>query len=65
MEQDFEKIIADFESETGFVCAVTNTTASRADAFFGPRICFKSSERAAQFGKQFIELWNDFLLLQE
>lgn len=26
------------------------------------RICFKTSERAEQFGRQFIDLWNDFLL---
>lgn len=25
-------------------------------------ICFKTSKRAIQFGKQFIDLWNDFLL---
>lgn len=48
----------------GFVFAYTYYTASLASASYGSRLCFKSSERAAQFGKQFIELWNDFLLFR-
>lgn len=31
-------------------------------AVYGSRLCFKTSERAEQFGKQFIDLWNDYLL---
>jgi len=27
-------------------------------------LCFKTAERAKQFGKQFIDLWNDFLLIK-
>ena len=46
-----------------FVFAGTAYTASGADAAVGSRLCFSTSERAEQFGKQFIELWNDFLLL--
>jgi hypothetical protein len=30
----------------------------------GARLCFKTSERAEQFGKQFIDLWNDFLIIK-
>ena len=30
----------------------------------GSRLCFSTSERAEQFGKQFIDLWNDFLLFR-
>ena len=30
----------------------------------GGRLCFKSSDRAKQFGTQFIDLWNDFLLIK-
>ena len=48
----------------GFVCADTLPAASVAYASFGSRLCFKSSKRAAQFGKQFIDLWNDFLLFR-
>lgn len=45
----------------GFVFANTNYTATYALANFGSRFCFKTSERAKQFGEQFIDLWNDFL----
>lgn len=45
----------------GFVYAFANSTASDATANFGSRLCFKTSERAKQFGEQFIDLWNDFL----
>jgi len=48
----------------GFVCADTNYTASCAAAYLGSRLCFSTSERATQFGKQFIDLWNDFLLFR-
>jgi hypothetical protein len=27
-------------------------------------LCFKTSKRAEQFGKQFIDLWNDFLIIK-
>ena len=42
----------------GFVCAATTTTPTCASAYFGSRLCFKSSERAEQFGKQFADLYN-------
>lgn len=46
----------------GFVCAATATTATATGAYVGSRLCFKTRERAEQFGKQFIELWNQMLL---
>lgn len=46
----------------GFVFARTANSASYASAAVGSRLCFSTSERAEQFGKQFIDLWNDFLL---
>ena len=49
------------EDAAGFVFANTNYTATAAYAYFGSRLCFKTSERAKQFGEQFIDLWNDFL----
>ena len=52
------------KSGAGFVCAVTDWTATSAYAFVGSRLCFKTSERAKQFGEQFIDLWNDFLLFR-
>ena len=45
----------------GFVYA-TNNTATNANAYIGSRLCFKSSARAAQFGKQFADLYNKFFL---
>lgn len=48
----------------GFVCASTFNTASYAYAYFGSRLCFKTRERAMQFGKQFIDLWNDVFLFR-
>ena len=47
---------------TGFVCASTHDTPSHASASFGSRLCFKSSARAAQFGKQFANLYNKVFL---
>ena len=49
---------------SGFVFAYTGNAASSARAYFGSRLCFSTSERAEQFGKQFIDLWNDFLLFR-
>ena len=46
----------------GFVCANTNTAPTYANANFGSRLCFKTEERAAQFGKQFVELYNKVFL---
>ncbi len=45
-----------------FVCVTTNRTPATASASFGSRLCFKTSERAAQFGKQFAELYNKVFL---
>lgn len=46
----------------GFVCAYTHYSPVYASAYLGSRLCFKTSERAAQFGKQFIELYNKVFL---
>lgn len=48
----------------GFVFAYTSYTASGAYAIVGSRLCFKTRERAMQFGKQFIDLWNDVFLFR-
>lgn len=53
------------DDAAGFVSAYTANTASNASAYFGSRLCFKSEERATQFGKQFIDLWNEFLLFDK
>lgn len=46
----------------GFVCAYTDNTAAYANAYFGSRLCFKTPERAEQFGKQFDDLYNKVFL---
>ena len=46
----------------GFVCANANTAPSYTVAHIGSRLCFKSANRARQFGEQFIDLWNKVLL---
>lgn len=52
------------DKAAGFVFATSDLTASTAYAYFGSRLCFKTSARARQFGEQFIDLWNDFLLFR-
>ena len=42
----------------GFVYGFTASAPSGANATFGFRLCFKTRERAAQFGKQFTHLYN-------
>ena len=46
----------------GFVYADTHYTPTYANANIGSRLCFKSSARAAQFGKQFADLYNSAFL---
>lgn len=48
----------------GFVYAYAYSTAAYANAIIGSRLCFKTRERAMQFGKQFIDLWNDVFLFR-
>ena len=46
----------------GFVFADTLNAPTNAPANLGSRLCFKSSARAAQFGKQFTDLFNKVFL---
>ena len=50
-------------ASAGFVYAYTHCTPTYASANVGSRLCFKTSERATQFGKQFAELYNKVFLL--
>lgn len=45
-----------------FLCVTTNRTPVTASASFGSRLCFKTSERAEQFGRQFADLYNKIFL---
>ena len=46
----------------GFVYATIGSTPTAGHTLIGSRLCFKTSERAAQFGKQFAELYNKVFL---
>ena len=49
----------------GFVSANTDSAPTTADATIGSRLCFKSSARADQFGKQFENLYNKVFLINK
>lgn len=49
----------------GFVAASTANAATYTDASFGSRLCFKTRNRAIQFGKQFVDLYNQVFLLNK
>lgn len=51
------------KGHAGFVYALRTATYANADV--GSRLCFKSSNRARQFGKMFTDLFNDFLLFNK
>lgn len=46
----------------GVGCSHTYYTATYARALFGSRLCCKSDELATYFGKQFENLWSEYLL---
>lgn len=49
----------------GFVYATTYLTPSATSAYLGSRLCFKTRNRAIQFGKQFVGLYNQVFLLDK
>lgn len=49
----------------GFVYAITYYAASYTYAYIGSRLCFKTRNRAIQFGKQFVGLYNQVFLLNK
>lgn len=51
------------DDAAGFVYAATYNAAANANAYIGSRLCFKSSARAAQFGKRFTRLYNEVFTL--
>lgn len=46
----------------GVGCSYTDYAATFASAYFGSRLCCKSDELATYFGKQFENLWSEYLL---
>ena len=49
----------------GFINAGTDFTASAAHTYIGSRLCFKSESRAEEFGKKYVDLYNEFFLLND
>ena len=49
----------------GFVYAIAHNAPSDASAGIGSRLCFKTQNRAIQFGKQFMGLYNQAFLLDK
>lgn len=56
----------EYEVESaGFVFAFTDAAASYASANVGSRLCFKSESRAEEFGKKYVDLYNEVFLLND
>lgn len=53
------------KGSAGFVYAATNYAATNTNANIGSRLCFKTRNRAIQFGKQFVGLYNQVFLLNK
>jgi hypothetical protein len=51
-------------SSAGFVYAYTNHAASYANASFGSRLCFKTRDLATFAGTQFIDIYNELILIK-
>lgn len=45
----------------GFGCLSTDSRSSHANAYAGFRLCQETREKALYFGKQFLELWAEYL----
>ena len=54
---------ATYGAGAGFGCLYTNYRSSGATADDGFRLCQETSEKAEYFGKQFLELWAEYLKL--
>ena len=52
------------KESAGFVYATANT-ASDAHTCIGSRLCFKSESRAEEFGKKYVDLYNEVFLLND
>ena len=49
----------------GFVCANASNSATNTAADIGSRLCFKTANRACQFGNKFADLYNQVFLFQD
>lgn len=53
--------VAGYGATAGFGFLYTDSRSSCADAHYGFRLCQEDSEKAKYFGKQFLELWAEYL----
>ena len=53
--------LADYGASAGFGGLGADYRSSFADAAFGFRLCQETEEKAIYFGRQFIELWAEYL----
>lgn len=53
----------EYKTSAGFVFAHSDNAATNTGAYFGSRLCFKTHERARQFGEQFVDLYNKVFLI--
>ena len=49
------------DANGGLVCAYAFSSGSHSHAYYGVRLAFKTKELAEYCGKQFIDIWADFL----
>ncbi len=64
-EKDRNRLVrwdASGDANCGLVCAHSNATWAVLVSYLGSRLVVKSSKIAIYFGKQFKELWKDFLI---
>ena len=54
-----------FGGRAGFACSYSNTSAAIAYASVGSRLCFESKEKSDYAGKQFLDIYKQFLLIPE
>ena len=55
---------ASYGSYAGLVCSGSTSAWTRSDSTLVARLATKTSEEAQYFGKQFISIWNDYILAQ-
>lgn len=53
-----------YGASAGFSYVDTDSAASYTHATFGARLCYKSRSLAEYSARQFIHLWNDYLLIR-
>lgn len=49
----------------GFACAYSASAPAASSTYFGSRLCLKSDALAEYCGKQFTDIWADFLLIRK